>query len=77
MKITRISMISGVERTLDLPITEQQIAAWISGTLIQEAMPQLSADEREFVMTGVTTEEWEAEFGNGSRKMPEPQGKGK
>jgi len=56
-------MISGVERTLDLPITEQQIAAWISGTLIQEAMPQLSAEEREFVLTGISSEEWDVEFG--------------
>ena len=56
-------MFSGVERTIDLPITEQQIAAWISGTLIQKAMPQLSADEREFVMTGVTAQEWSEEFG--------------
>ena len=63
MKITRTSMFSGVERTLDLPITEQQIAAWISGTLCQDAFPQLSADEREFVMTGVTCEEWDNEFG--------------
>ena len=77
MKVTRTSMFTGVQRTIDLPITEEQLAAWEGGTLIQEAMPQLSADEREFVMTGVTTEEWEAEFGNGSRKMPEPQGKGK
>jgi len=57
-------MFSGVERTIDLPITEEQLAAWEGGTLIQEAMPQLSADEREFVMTGVTAEEWEKEFGS-------------
>ena len=63
MKITRTSMFSGVERTIDLPITEEQLAAWKGGTLIQEAMPQLSADEREFVMTGVTSEEWDREFG--------------
>ena len=26
--------------------------------LIQNAMPNLSADEREFLMTGITPEEW-------------------
>ena len=62
MKITRTSMISGVERTLDLPVTQEQLDAWTAGTLIQEAMPQLSADDREFVMTGVTPEEWAIEF---------------
>ena len=62
MKITRTSMFSGVTRTLDLPITEEQIEAWNAGTLIQEAMPQLSAEDREFIMTGVTPEEWAKEF---------------
>ena len=64
MKITRTSMFSGVERTLDLPITEAQLSDWKAGTLIQNAMPELTADEREFVMTGVTTEEWDDEFGD-------------
>ena len=63
MKITRTSMISGVERTLDLPVTQEQIAAWEAGTLIQEAMPQISADQREFILTGITAEEWDVEFG--------------
>jgi hypothetical protein len=73
MKITRTSMFSGVERTIDLPITEQQIAAWIDGTLIQKAMPQLSADEREFVMTGVTAQEWSDEFGTDNYRFSAPR----
>ena len=64
MKITRTSMFSGIERTLDLPITEAQLSDWTNGTLIQTAMPELTADEREFVMTGVTAEEWSNEFGD-------------
>ena len=63
MEITRTSMFSGIERTLDLPVTPEQITEWQEGTLIQNAMPQLSADQREFVMTGVTAEEWEETFG--------------
>ena len=62
MRITRTSMVSGIERTLDLPVTEEQFAAWKSGTLIQRAMPNLSADEREFIMTGITDEEWDDTF---------------
>jgi len=57
-------MFSGIERTLDLPITEAQIADWQAGGLIQNVMPELSADEREFVMTGVTAQEWSTEFGD-------------
>jgi hypothetical protein len=63
MKITRTSMFSGVTRTLDLPITQEQVTSWESGTLIQKAMPQLSKDQREFVMTGITAQEWDNEFG--------------
>ena len=55
-------MFSGITRTLNLNITEAQLAAWQGGTVIQTAMPQLSADEREFVMTGVTAEEWAETF---------------
>jgi len=57
-------MFTGIERTLDLPITEAQLSEWEAGTLIQKAMPELSADEREFVMTGVTAQEWATEFGD-------------
>ncbi len=64
MEITRTSMFSGIERTLDLPVTPEQVSAWEGGTLIQTAMPELSADQREFVMTGVTAEEWAEEFGD-------------
>jgi hypothetical protein len=35
---------------------------WENGTLIQLAMPNLTPDQREFIMTGVTSEEWADEF---------------
>ena len=63
MKITRTSIFTGIERTLDLPITEAQIAEWKAGGLIQDVMPNLTASQREFIMTGVTDEEWDNEFG--------------
>jgi hypothetical protein len=31
---------------------------WERGVLIQDAMPHLSPDEREFLMTGITPDEW-------------------
>ena len=64
MKITRTSMFSVIERTLDLDFTAEQLAEWKNGALIQDAMPNLSAADREFVMTGVTDEEWHDEFGD-------------
>ena len=64
MKITRTSMFTGIERTLDLNFTAEQLAEWKNGALIQDAMPNLSAADREFIMTGVTDEEWSEEFGD-------------
>ena len=62
MNITRTSMLTGITRTIDLPVTPWQIARWQGGTLIQTAMPDLSADDREFIMTGITGDEWDAHF---------------
>ena len=59
MEITKTSRFSGVTRTLNLDVTLDEYAAWRGGELIQVAMPRLNADEREFIMTGVTAEEWE------------------
>lgn len=36
---------------------------WATGTLIQNAFPNLDADDREFIVSGNTPEEWEATFG--------------
>ena len=63
MLITRKSLISGNINSMSLPITEEQYNAWEQGTLVQVAMPHLSPDEREFVMTGITPEEWAETFG--------------
>jgi hypothetical protein len=32
---------------------------WQNGKLIQDAFPSLSVVEREFIMTGITPDEWE------------------
>ena len=63
MQITRTSMISGNTNTMELDVTQEQLTAWESGVNIQVAMPQLNADEREFVKTGMTPTEWEELFG--------------
>tara|TARA_Y100000593_G_scaffold42105_1_gene80685 strand:- start:128 stop:322 length:195 start_codon:yes stop_codon:yes gene_type:complete len=62
MTITKTSAHSGVTRTLTLDVTQEEYDAWKGGELIQVAMPRLNADEREFIMTGITAEEWEEMF---------------
>lgn len=63
MKITRTSPFSGITHTIDIPCTEDQLQRWSNGTHIQNAMPNLTPDEREFLMTGITKEEWAETFG--------------
>lgn len=58
MTITRTCPITKKINTVDLDVTSEQILDWQSGTPIQNAMPNLSADEREFVKTGISAEGW-------------------
>jgi|TARA_R110000803_G_scaffold84914_3_gene151189 hypothetical protein len=62
MKVTMESKISGESNTLDLPITQDQIDRWIAGELIQDVMPELSASDREFLISGSTDKEWDDAF---------------
>ena len=63
MLITRKSAFTNNVHTMDINVTQEQLSAWESGTLIQNAMPHISADEREFIMTGITPQEWDTEMG--------------
>ena len=62
MQITRTSLLSGKTVTKELPITEAQYAQWLDGELIQNAMPDLSEEDREFLISGSTAEEWNEFF---------------
>mgnify|MGYP000433392339 FL=1 len=62
MKITKTSPFSNLTNVMDINVTEEQLALWEGGMLIQNAMLNLSADEREFIMTGITPEEWDSAF---------------
>lgn len=60
MRIERISMITGQHRAWDMDVTNEQFEQWANkGVMVQDAFPHLSADEREFLMTGITPDEWE------------------
>ena len=62
MNIERKSPFTGKVHTMDLDITEEQIADYESGKLLQHAFPHLTAEEREFYKTGITPEEWDSMF---------------
>ena len=60
MLITRTSMISGKTCTLDLPITDQQLADCAAGGSLQDVFGHLPPAQREFIKSGITDEEWQA-----------------
>lgn len=63
MLVTRTSMLSGKTHTREINVTQEQIDNWRNGSaVIQEALGHLSADDREFLMTGATPEEWADTF---------------
>ena len=43
--------------------TPEGIAAWKNGALIQDALPEVSPENREFIMTGITPSMWNHLFG--------------
>ena len=59
MLVRKTSILSGVERVREMDVTQEQLQRWASGEKVQNVFPHLSADDREFIMTGVTGEEWE------------------
>ena len=59
MIVQRVSPFSGDVNVMDINVTAEMLERWERGELIQNVMPHLTPDEREFIMTGITAEEWE------------------
>jgi hypothetical protein len=67
MKISRKSALSHEVHEREIPIDAQKYAQWQAGALIgfvQDVFPHLSADDREFLLTGITPQEWQEAFGD-------------
>lgn len=65
MRITRKSLLTGITRTKDIPVTKDLLDRWQQGVeLIQDVMPWLSASDREFIKTGIVDAEWDEAFGD-------------
>jgi len=66
MLITRISQISKTHNSMELDITYEQLDRvnnrHLSKELIQNIVPNLSKEEREFLITGITPKEWNELF---------------
>ena len=67
MNITKRSSLTGKENTLNIDVTPERLARienrMNTTELIQNIVPNLSMSDREFLMTGITNEEWIRMFG--------------
>lgn len=70
MKISRISNLSGEYNTREIDITIDQYNDWQNASenddnrFVQNAFRHLSADDREFLISGITEQEWSEAFGD-------------
>jgi hypothetical protein len=63
MQIKRKSVISGIVRELNIPVNPDDYAAWQAGHgNIQDMMPYLNERDREFILSGITKDEWNSAF---------------
>jgi len=59
MLLERTSMVSGKTTSRELDITQAQLDEWANGAFIQDVFPYLSLSDREYIMTGITEDEWD------------------
>jgi hypothetical protein len=66
MLITKTSQLTKREHTINLNVTQEQMDRFDrrrdNGEHVQTIFPHLSAEQREFILTGITPEEWDFAF---------------
>jgi len=64
--LKRVSAMTGIENEMEINEEREVIEDWMENRhqrpLIQKAFPSLTKEEREFMLTGVTPEEWQGAF---------------
>lgn len=66
MLISKTSPLTGCINAMEIAVDAIELLAYLDGfdpRPIQAVFPQLTPEEREFILTGVTTEEWNACLG--------------
>jgi len=52
------------KKPYSVKVPRNEYDKWLDGELIQRAMPSVSADDREFLISGVSPEGWKQTFGS-------------
>jgi len=70
MIISRKSTITGVVRSRDIKVNPKDYDMWEKGILnIQDAMGYVKQEDREFILSGITREEWNKAFSDEISKI--------
>lgn len=63
MLIRKESVITGITHTKDIPINPNDWALYNMGYVsIDEAMPYLNSEDRDFILAGIVPSEWKKAF---------------
>lgn len=60
--VSRKSFLTGEEHTMEIPVDLEKLHKWRMGLVpgvVQVAFPELDSGQREFLMTGITPDEWD------------------
>jgi len=66
IQVTRQSVLTRQMNTMELPILQEHLDIYdkIGGFNVQDIFPQLDAEQREFLINGVTPQEWTKYIGD-------------
>ena len=67
IQVTKQSVITRKMNTMELPITQEHLDMYetVGDVLVQDAFPNLDKWQREFIISGITPDEWVETFGKG------------
>jgi hypothetical protein len=63
--IERKSPLTGKINTVEITMDPSDYLAWKNGEMIQNTLPYLTANEREFIKTGMVDDEWDEMHSSG------------
>lgn len=66
IQVTRQSVLTRQMNTMELPIEQEHLDIYdtVGDILVQDAFPNLSAEQREFLISGITPQEWNKYIGD-------------
>jgi len=66
IQVTRQSVITRQMNTMELPISQEHLDIYdtVGDILIQDAFPNLDKEQREFLISGITPDEWNKHLGD-------------